>query len=318
MGLFGGGGGEQSSSSVTYNLPQPLTGLEATGGDIWQQLQRYLLGSTGQDLQQVEHADEIAQLEKQLAGLRGPDGKLLDRGLAGQNRAINLRKRLTDLQNDFRIVDKPLSEAEQMNKQIQDELYGGSLQRLQAGLSGGINPEVRAEIDKIFGAQEDETFKTLQRRGIEASGIQGMNFGDTPIFQPFMRSMADAAIQREGLKAQALLDQNMQEWKKAQGLREFQESLNQQTIMNRFGTAAQAGAMANQRYGLRLGNPRRTATFQTAKTSGGSDLGGIGAILGGIGSLGKSVPSILGAFGGVPAPGFNANGSPLNLSGLRY
>lgn len=162
-----------------------------------------------------------------------------------------------------------------------------------------LSPEVQDLVNRAFEASRSLGAENLKTGAIQSAGQRGLNLTDTPISEPYMRSLALLESQTASGRANTMLDllqrnrelgeqsrrfnvgQEFQRFGLNEQIRQFQEELRQRAFQNRLNLGQQFGAIGLGLAGARLGrntgstqtSPLNTALGFNTLASGGAQLG---------------------------------------------
>jgi|TARA_R110001583_G_scaffold33397_7_gene112707 hypothetical protein len=147
-----------------------------------------------------------------------------------------------------------------------------------------IPQSTRDLVSREFAPVREQMFEDLTRGAIAAAGRRGLEFSDTPIAEPFLRSLALGTSKIGGAEAGKTLELGVQNREFLEAARRFQNDLNQQAFVNRLNLGEQFGrtglGLNVARFGRGTGgqtvNPAQNALAQSLMTQTGGRLLGTG------------------------------------------
>ena len=104
-----------------------------------------------------------------------------------------------------------------------------------------IPQSTRDLVSREFAPVREQMFEELTRGAIAAAGRRGLEFSDTPLAEPFLRSLALGTSDIGGLEAGKTLELGVQNRAFLEAARKFQNDLNQQAFVNRLNLGEQFG-----------------------------------------------------------------------------
>lgn len=176
------------------------------------------------------------------------------------------------------------SPAAQTAAQLERRLMENALARAE-GRAPVLAPEAAARIATTFGAREVEGLEAIRKQFGEMAASRGMTRGDSPIAAEEGKALADFLRGLQAARASSELDVGQTEALFNEQMRAFQESLRQQAFQNRLGLIGAQPGLGYATLGLQSAPRTQLMSGTQQQMGGGFNLGQLGQLASGVGSL---------------------------------